>query len=246
MLLPGLIQPEELRGVAVVIDQLRASTTICAAIHAGASAVFPFATIDEARGYARNFESCGPYLFGGEREGVRIPGFDLGNSPRAYRADVVAGKRILFTTTNGTQAVRVCELAMRRPSVIIGCLGNLSALVESLAASMGQPVSLICAGTHGRVSAEDVLAAGAIADRLCERGWVIDDHDDTTRIAMSIWRRASSEKGGIVRTVLDSLGGRNLCKIGLRSDVDFCAELDNVPTVPWLNGDGAFHGPDAL
>lgn len=240
-LLPGMIDPARLRGVAVVIDQLRASTTICAAIAAGARGVYTFATVDEAHEHARTNAELGPYLLGGEREGVRIPGFDLDNSPRAYSTDRVAGKTILFTTTNGTQAIRACTLAQHETVVMIGCLGNLSALVENITFYEDQPTSLVCAGTHGKVSLDDVLAAGAIAERLMDNGWTMSDSDDGTRVALDVWRQASSQKGGVVRALLDSLGGRNLCRIGLRSDVEFCAGIDNVPHVPRLFANGFQH-----
>src|SRR5947208_10202296 len=104
-LLPGLLEPPELRGgVAVVIDVLRATSTIVHALAAGAQALIPCCEIDEARRIAATFPP-GTALLGGERRGVMIPGFDLGNSPGDYTAEVVGGKIVVFTTTNGTGAL---------------------------------------------------------------------------------------------------------------------------------------------
>ncbi len=239
-MLPELIQPSELRGVAVVIDQLRASTTMCAALCAGANGIRTFETIDGAREHARHNQSEGPWVFGGERGGVGIPGFDLDNSPRAYSADRVAGRNILFTTTNGTRAIRACAESRPRVDVLVGCLGNVSELAGVIGPPKDEPVALVCAGTHGRVSQEDVLAAGAIADRLMSVGWAAGEDDDSTRIAIKAWRQASAGPGGVEGALLESLGGRNLRALGLSADVAYCARLDAVPAVPRLDGRGVF------
>src|SRR5260221_2263163 len=104
-LVPALFEPADLRGgVAVVIDVLRATSTIVHALAAGAKAVIPCGEIDEARQVAAR-SPAGSVLLGGERKGLRIPGIDLGNSPTDYTPDVVTGKKIIFTTTNGTRAL---------------------------------------------------------------------------------------------------------------------------------------------
>src|SRR5690242_5734390 len=104
-LLPTLFEPADLRGgVAVVIDVLRATSTIVQALAAGATSVVPCGEIDEARAIAAK-AAPGSVLLGGERKGVTIPGFDLGNSPGDYTSDVVTGKKLIFTTTNGTRAL---------------------------------------------------------------------------------------------------------------------------------------------
>ena len=129
-LLPGLFEPRELRGgVAVVIDVLRATSTIVHALAAGAQAIVPCCEVEEARRIAATFPP-GKALLGGERRGVMIPGFDLGNSPGDYTAEVVGGRKVVFTTTNGTGAL-LCAREARR--VLTGALSNLGAVVELLA-----------------------------------------------------------------------------------------------------------------
>src|SRR5215471_15948471 len=101
-LLPTLVEPAELRdGVAVVIDLLRATSTIVHALAAGAKAVVPCGEIDEAWQVAARSQP-GSFVLGGERGGLKISGFDLGNSPSEYTREAVAGNRVIFTTTNGT------------------------------------------------------------------------------------------------------------------------------------------------
>src|SRR5690606_11896085 len=116
---------------AVIIDVLRASTSVSAALQAGAARVIPFATIDDAKRFADKLAAAGePPLLGGERGGVKIEGFDLGNSPREYTAERVGGRTIAFTTTNGTRALMAAASAAR---VYMGAYANLNQLSDRLA-----------------------------------------------------------------------------------------------------------------
>src|SRR5262245_39532454 len=115
-LLPALVEPAALAGkTAVVIDVLRATTTIVQALATGAKEIVPLQEVDEARRLAEKLGEGA--ILGGERGGVLIPGFDLGNSPAEYTAAKVAGKTVVFTTTNGTRALQRCKMAER---VLIG------------------------------------------------------------------------------------------------------------------------------
>lgn len=159
--LPDLTTPEALAGgTVVVIDVLRASTVIVHALAAGAREVIPCLEIEDARQVAARLPK-GQAILGGERGGLPIEGFDLGNSPSEYTAERVAGKTVVFTTTNGTRAMQQCRQARR---VLIGALVNASAIVEAVAAE--DQVHLMCAGTRGEITREDVLVAGLLADRL--------------------------------------------------------------------------------
>ncbi len=130
-------------AVAVVIDVFRASTTIVTALAAGARLVLPTEDVEQAVRLAAPYRK-GEALLGGERECQRIEGFQLGNSPREYTKEVVAGKVIIFTTTNGTRAL----LAAREyPTTYVGCFLNLSAIATAVASS--NVVSIICAGNAG-------------------------------------------------------------------------------------------------
>ena len=150
--LPASFEPEQLRGgVAVVIDVLRASTTIVHALEAGARDVIPCLEVDDARAAASKL-APGEVVLGGERGGVLIEGFDYGNSPLEYTPDRVAGKTVVFTTTNGTRAVLQSRLADR---VVIGAFANVGAVAGQLAGR--QRIHLVCAGTRGEYGRDDVL-----------------------------------------------------------------------------------------
>jgi 2-phosphosulfolactate phosphatase len=160
--LPATVDPSQLPGgIAVVIDLLRATTTACHALASGATEVRPCLEIEEARHLAETLgrDSC---LLGGERAGVRIEGFDCGNSPTEYTRERVVGKTLVFTTTNGTRAIgRVLE-ANR---ILLASLANLSAVCNEIA-TPPKPLDIVCAGTDGGITREDVLVAGALVDRL--------------------------------------------------------------------------------
>ena len=138
-------------GIAVVIDVIRASTTITTALAEGAASVVPVATVDAARG--RRQQLGGNTLLGGERGGVRIEGFDLGNSPREYTRQRVGGHDIVFTTTNGTAALAACDGAA---VILIGSLVNrtaVAAAARAAATQLGAAVHLVCAGVERQAAA---------------------------------------------------------------------------------------------
>jgi len=218
-------------GIAVVIDVLRASTTIVTALANGAERVVPVADVEAARRLA---SAAGPTaLLGGERGGVRIEGFDLGNSPLEYSADRVAGRTIVITTTNGTAALAASRGARE---ILIGAIVNRIATAEMIRrlAGDGEHVCLVCAGTDGRVSAEDVLAAGAILDAAEVEG-AENDLDPTAREALASFRRVAAS--GDVPTALvaefrRSPGGANLVALGMEADLPAAAAIDTLAVVP--------------
>src|SRR5215468_5888030 len=157
-LLPQLAPPGELAGgVAVVIDVLRATTTIIHALAAGCEAVRPCLEVDEAKHLADGMRA-GRVILGGERGGRPLPGFDLGNSPREYTPQVCRGTTLVLTTTNGTRAlVRAAEA----DRVLVAGFVNYSAVCEQLRQD-ARPVHIVCAGTEGAITLEDTLLAGAL------------------------------------------------------------------------------------
>jgi len=226
-LLPRHFEPDALRGgIAVVIDVLRASTTIVTALANGARCVVPCGDVAAARRAAANF-ARDDVLLGGERGGVRIDGFDLDNSPAAYTADRVGGKSIVFTTTNGTAALLRSQGADR---VLIGSLVNRRAVVRELAGD-ARAVHLVCAGTEGCVTAEDLLAAGAIAAELAGNAGGTSSRDDMALIAKELWDAESSSSGRLQRALRQSRGGRNLVELGFDADIDLAAQVDSIPLV---------------
>jgi 2-phosphosulfolactate phosphatase len=229
-LLPELVESGRLEGVVVVLDVLRASTTITQALAAGAASVVPCASVDEARRIAATHPG-GSTLLGGERGGTLIDGFDLDNSPASYTRDVVEGKTIVFTTTNGTRALKHAGSARRR---LVGAFVNASFVIDLLLRE-SDCVHLLCAGTNGRISSEDVLCAGALAHgfRLAT-GQAAAAFDDQTQIAIRFYESCAADPVRFRTTMRTSYGGRNLHELGLEADIDIAAGWDLLPIVPEL------------
>jgi 2-phosphosulfolactate phosphatase len=236
--LPALVAAGELADSQVVmIDVLRASTTITQALAAGAAAVIPCREVDEARQLAAKYPG-GETVLGGERGGLPIEGFGLGNSPSEYTQATVGGKTVVFTTTNGTLALMRCQAAA---AVFIGSFVNLSAVVKRLDGK--RPIHLLCAGTRGQITREDVLCAGAISELLLET--IADEMliNDQARIARDCWRAGvphgarplKALAGELSLALHDTQGGRNLMAIGLEHDIDTAAEVDRFDLVPQLD-----------
>jgi 2-phosphosulfolactate phosphatase len=234
--LPLLVSPEKLAGAAVVvIDVLRATTTITHALAAGAREVIACLEVDEARQLAARFGK-GEALLGGEREGLKIEGFDLGNSPTEFTPESVGGRTIVFSTTNGTRAMMHCEQAK---TVLLGALVNRAAVCTALAGE--DRIHLLCAGTRGEITREDVLFAGAAIDMLTSanpEGFELNDQAilaaDAWRVALPLNQRNSpaTREPALIRALRNTQGGRNLRRIGLEADIPDAARLDTFDLVP--------------
>jgi 2-phosphosulfolactate phosphatase len=212
--------------VVLVIDVLRASTTIAAALNNGARAVIPFEGVDDAIMRARSLERS-EVLLAGERKMAPIPGFQLGNSPREFTTDVVGGKTIVMTTTNGTAALAGTGGAAE---VIVGCFANYSAVLAWLraAARAGKSITIVCAGTNGRFALEDAICAGRFVRGIARRG-ILPELGDAANVAAIIDRRMG---GDLVAVLRDSEHGRALIEAGLGDDVTYCANMNTNPVVP--------------
>jgi len=212
--------------VVLVIDVLRASTSIAAALNNGARAVIPFQGVDEAMTRARSLERS-DVLLAGERKMVPIRGFDLGNSPGEFTPAVVQGKTIVMTTTNGTAALAGAQGAHE---VLVGSFANYSVVVAWLraAARADKSITLVCAGTDGRFALEDAICAGRFVRGIARRG-IEAELGDAARIAAMIDRRMGADLPAVLR---DSEHGRALIEAGHGDDVAYCATLDTNPVVP--------------
>jgi len=224
--LPTLVTEADLAGsVVVVVDLLRASTTICQALASGATEVVPFLTVEETLAAAGTDRAN--VVLGGERGGRPIDGFDLGNSPAEYTPAAVAGRRVLLTTTNGTRAL---HHARRADRIVVGSLVNLTAVVASLRDA--PRVDILCAGTDGVESREDILASGAIVEQLIapdRTAWQLSAAADA---ALAAWQSRGND---LVEELRQSPGGRNLVAIGLNADLADCACIDALAVVPELD-----------
>jgi len=240
--LPTLATPTDLLGAtAVVIDVLRASTTIIHALEAGAVDVIPCLEVDDARRVAAE-AGAEPVVLGGERQAVRIEGFDLGNSPSEYTPYSVGGRRVAITTTNGTRAILVARPAQR---VLIGAFVNVSAVCHELLHA--ERIALICAGTAGQYSRDDVLFAGLVVDWLQRRGGLIYQLNAQATTARENWATAFPGPLDLGETGLTperlaaelrtSAGGQNLVAAGLEADLLDAARIDRFRSVPELDAD---------
>lgn len=211
-------------AACVVFDVFRATSSMITALANGAAAVIPVAEIPEALA-AREKDRA--VLLAGERNGLRIRadqtggvGFDLGNSPREFTAEKVAGKTVVMTTTNGTRALKACEHAR---SVLAGSFLNLTATAEAVARCDPEMLLVVCAGTFEETAYEDALAAGALCDALWSRfeGGHISD---SALMARKLFDVAKSD---LLAAASGSRNGRRLSRIPeLRGDVAFCLGRD--------------------
>jgi len=214
----------------VILDILRASSTITYALNSGARAVIPCEAVEEAEQIAAELRQTAgtSFLLGGERQGVLIEGFDLDNSPARYAVETVAGKDIIFTTSNGTRALKH---AIQARQILIGALINLDAVVKILSKSEGV-IYLVCAGTDGNVTGEDCLCAGAIAaelQKLMDQELIMDD---STRIVVDYYHSQVCVENGLLSAVRASLGGRNLIRRGFEEDIRLCSQRGLFSEVP--------------
>lgn len=227
--LPPPPRESDARRVYVAIDVLRASTTIVAALANGARAVVPVADPAAAIALAATLPKDSA-LLGGERGGMRIDGFDLDNSPRAYDAARVAGKTIVFTTTNGTRAL--LDLGALARTVLVGGLVNAGAIARALLARDSGCAVLVCAGQVGAFCIEDLLGAGAIACKLSAQASHSLEFDDATAAAARLFAACAAELRDAVHAAAHA---RQLERLGLSADVDFCCLLDAFDIAPALH-----------
>ncbi len=226
--------PESVAGsTVVVIDTLRATTTIACAVARGVvvETVSSIAEAKRRRG-AR-------VLIAGERGGKKLPGFDLGNSPVDIEAasrgtaspsgrnePSLAGKRLVLTTTNGTGAIARSAAAR---AIYVGALVNASAIARAVAKD--ESLVLLCAGRTTGVALEDLLGAGAIIAALPASCFDEAQLSDGARLSLDLFRRAKKDLHAFLR---ECESGRNLLRMGAAADVALCAELDRVAVSPRL------------
>jgi 2-phosphosulfolactate phosphatase len=224
-LTPDRLTPALLAGsVAVVIDVLRATTTMIHALAAGCVAVWPIAEVEEARRLADGMR-VGRVLLGGERGGVPLPGFDLGNSPGEYTCSRCKGTTLVLTTTNGTRALLQAAPAAR---TLIAGFVNYSAVCEQLAEEK-RPVDIVCAGYEGDVALDDALLAGALVEFLCEHESVA--LNDAARLAWDCFEHHGRVLDGALEI---SAGGVHLRSLGYDDDIRAAARVDQFALVPEL------------
>jgi 2-phosphosulfolactate phosphatase len=213
-------------ATAIVIDVIRATSTIVQALASGARAVYPTELPEEA---VRLANSLGrdDTLLTGERKGLMIDGFDLGNSPSEFTSERVGGMRLVMTTTNGTRAFMAADGASR---VVAASLSNLSAVARAVAGA--ERLVFICAGKEDRFSLDDAMCAGLVLRAIGKlRKGPPMELDDASQAVRAL--------AGAYRVDPDFLGttaaGRALIEVGLGADLEHCALIDRYDLVPEMH-----------
>lgn len=214
--------------LVIVIDVLRATSTIVTALANGCQAVVPVLTPEEAMEKRLMLPGA---LLGGERQAVRIEGFDLGNSPYEYVPEKVGGKRIILTTTNGTRAIRASSEASY---VWLASFVNLQSIVHAAHRMMDKEkiegIIIFCAGTEGRFDLPDILCAGMIIDALGSQ-FEVNDLGEASRILYNASKLNLPEK------IRSSDHGKRLAALGFERDLAYCTTPNILPIVPILADD---------
>lgn len=205
---------------AVVIDALRATSTITTALHNGCGPIFPVSTVAEA---ATLKEQMPHALLAGERQGAKLSGYDLGNSPAEYGAETISSREVIFTTSNGTPTLVACESA---GLVVVASFLNRRA-VARIAQATGRDVLIACAGHHGKLAAEDLACAGAIIAVLIEsQAYQLTDGALAALAIFKDWRES------LPALLSQSFSGKNIASLGYADDILYCAQLDMLDVVP--------------
>jgi 2-phosphosulfolactate phosphatase len=219
-------QEEDMRGkTVVVIDVLRASTTMVAALTNGAKKIIPIKSMDAAGPITQNMDAS-DYLLCGEKDGKKIEGYHLGNSPLEYTREVVEGKTVILNTTNGTKAVKKAASA---GELMIGCFSNLNQVVERLKAADGD-IALVCAGWRGRLSLEDMLCAGNIIYDLYD-GDLPPLVKDSVGIAFGLYKKFGDDIAGVVK---QSNHARRLREFIDHDDITYSCKTNITDVLPVL------------
>ncbi|MEZ4772475.1 MAG: 2-phosphosulfolactate phosphatase [Bacteroidia bacterium] len=235
-LTPALIDQFDLAEAnVVVIDILRATTTMCVAFDHGAELMVPVEDIEECRAY----KDLG-FLIAGERSGEQVEGFDFGNSPFSYPREVVEGRKIAITTTNGTRTIKAAQERGAK-EILAGSFCNISALTRWLIRE-NRHVCLICAGWRDHVTLEDTIFAGAMVRKLRNHFRLFQD---TAIVAETLFQSANIRKRYFFR---HSSHYHRLVHLNLQEEVKYAMRRDTHPTLPLMIGnelrDISHCGPD--
>jgi 2-phosphosulfolactate phosphatase len=219
---------EDVRDKTVVmIDVLRASSTMVTSLQNGAKGVIAVEDMDDASKFSRSLDEES-YLLSGEKNGITIEGYDLGNSPLEHTTEAVQGKTIILNTTNGTKAIRRCGLAKQ---ILVGSFLNLEAVVNHLRGLDEEDIVLVCAGWRGRLSLEDILCAGNIIYELCS-GQLPASARDGAKVAFGLYEKFGDD---IETSIKSSNYAVRLKDIVADDDLSYCCQRSIVQVLPALN-----------
>lgn len=217
----GEARLEELQNkTVIVIDVLRATSTMLTALTNGSKSIVPTETVTQAKSLQRPGD-----LLGGERSCKKIPGFDFGNSPFEYVSDAVAGKTIVMTTTNGTRAIQKSNKAAH---ILAGSLLNASSCAVQ-ALKLQKEIAVLCAGTHDVFSLEDGLCAGLLTGELVRLTGGVCEVNDLGLAMMHAYRQTQDR---LTETMMSCANGKRLIRLGFKEDVLYCSQVNRFQAVP--------------
>ncbi len=223
--------------IAIVLDILRATTTITQALESGATQVLTFSSPEELNEYA-NQQASNP-MFNpikmGERDGIKLPCFDYGNSPVILSNLDLHNKSILMTTTNGTKAIASCSNAR---TVVCACLRNRMAISRFIARERYNTLLFVCSGWKNSFSLEDTIGAGAIIDAVMDDYPDAELKNDEALCALTLYQYHSNKN--IYQSLCMSSHGKRLLNIGLQKDIEWCSQIDVSNIVPIQKEKGQF------
>lgn len=221
--------------IVVVLDVLRATSVIVQALSQGALEIIPVTTVEEAFQMAKIFprESI---LLGGERESLKIPGFDLGNSPKEYVEEKVKGKKIILTTTNGTKAF---QLVPPEKEILVGSFFNIGAITKRCFESE-KDILIFLSGNGGSFSLEDTLCAGMLIDRMAKEKGKSLSLTDSSLCAYIVFQRYENQ---LLDAFKQSQHGKELIFQGFEDDLIDCVQIDMTNIIPFFK-DGVIKIPN--
>ena len=223
---PNPVKPVETAGrLVVIVDVLRASTTVATALGNGARTVIPVEGADEVINRSREFTRS-QILLAGEQKMYPIAGFDIGNSPQAFTPAVVEGKTILITTTNGTKTLMGVQNAR---DIVIASYVNFTAVLAMMrvAASSNTDIAIICAGEEGSFTLEDAACAGRYVRAIPKRAGI--QTNDAAAASVVIEKKYGDN---IAKVFKESSHGQALDAAGFGDDLTAAAQVDSYPVVP--------------
>lgn len=226
---PGLFELyDSSKSIVVVIDILRASSSICVAFEHGVKSIIPVSTIEEALSYKAK-----GYLIGAERHGETLEGFDFGNSPFSYMNPKIKGRDIVLTTTNGTRAIHTAKNAFK---LVIGSFLNMDVLTKWLC-EQKHDIILLCSGWKNTFNLEDTLFAGAMVYKL-KKDFDFSPGRDSCIAAEYLYMLA---KNNLYKFLEESSHRLRLERLHIEKDIEFCLTPNQTDVIPVLQGDALYN-----
>jgi 2-phosphosulfolactate phosphatase len=208
-------------AIVIVVDILRATSAICTAFMNGVSKIIPVATLEEAKDYKKR-----GFMVAAERDGIVRDFADFGNSPYNFTSNLIEGKEIVYSTTNGTNTIMMARTSYQ---VLIGSYLNFTALVNYIIKS-NRDIIILCAGWKEKFNLEDTLFAGALAKRVLKSGHY-ESICDSTLASTDLWNLANKD----LLAYIDNVAQRNRLKLnGLDDVIGYCHTFDLTDKIPFL------------